>query len=86
MKRFGLVYLRPIKEHYSLLHSSEGKLGRLPYGPFFESSMLGKRNKISILAHKSKVVFQGSKFLVFLNYKSALLWHWMAFMTAVKVR
>lgn len=68
MKKFGLVQLSPIKEHYSLLYSCEVRTGKLPYGPFLESSMLEKRNKILIQAHKSKVVFQGLKTLVFLNY------------------
>lgn len=75
MKKFGLMHLRPIKEHYSLLHSCEGKAGKLPYGSFFESFTIGRRNKILILAHKSEVVFQGLKILLFLNYNSALLWH-----------
>lgn len=35
VKKFGLMHLRPIKEHYSLLHSCKGKTGKLPYGPFF---------------------------------------------------
>ncbi|CAO2593063.1 hypothetical protein LEMLEM_LOCUS7084 [Lemmus lemmus] len=39
-----------------------------------------------ILPHKSEVVFQGLKILLFLNYNYALLWHWETFMTAIKVR
>lgn len=83
------MHWRPIKEHCRLLHSCEGKAGKLPYGPlifFFFSFTLGRRNKILILLHKSKVVFQGLKILLFLNYNSALLWHRKAFMTAIKVR
>ena len=48
--------------------------------------MLGKRNKISILAHKSKVVFHSLKIIVVLNFDSDLLWLWKTFMTAIKVR
>lgn len=84
------MHLRPIKEHYSSLHPCENKAGKLHMppspSPLFESSTLGRRNKILILDHKSKVIFQGLKISLFLNYNSALLWHWKAFMTAIKVR
>lgn len=56
------MHLSPIKERYSLLHPCEGRGEELPNSPalpapFFESFTLGRRNKILILAHKSKVVF-----------------------------
>lgn len=80
------MHLRPIKKPYSLLHSCEGQTGKLPYGHFFKSSTLGRRNKISILAHKSNMVFPGLKILLFLNYNSVLLWHRKILVTAIKIK
>lgn len=80
-----LLLLRPSQS--TAVYWVPGKeRGKLPLGLFF-SFTLGRKDETLILAHKSKVVFQGLKILLFLNYNyAALLWHWKTFMTAIKVR